>query len=261
MATYVFVHGAWHSGACWHLVTPHFEQEGHTVLTPTLLGLGDTFAVNKPSGRLHVGIWDHVAQLVDLIRRQKAADLILVGHSYAGILITEAARVLPGAIRALVYLDALVPNPRQNTTPKLFAMKTPPPYLAPWMASLSRYALRSLPMPPPPLRFLIGAAAAQGLLGDWLTAHLTPMPLRFRESFHRFAPPPSEIPKTYIACHSPDPETQSVPLFSAPYEAYARSQGWPVTVLDCDHDAMLLVPEQLAQLLLLTAPVTTAVLS
>jgi pimeloyl-ACP methyl ester carboxylesterase len=83
---------------------------GHRVHAPTLIGLGDREA------EFHAGIgWQtHVDEIADLITKSDLIDVVLVGHSYGGGIITGAADCVPERIYALIYLDAIVP---QNGVP------------------------------------------------------------------------------------------------------------------------------------------------
>ena len=106
MSTFVLIHGGWHGGWVWDRVAPLLEAQGHTVHTPTLTGLGErhhlAHAVSGPMV--------HVADIVQLIEWRDLRNVILVGHSYAGLLITGVASEIPERIRHLVYLDAFVPT-------------------------------------------------------------------------------------------------------------------------------------------------------
>src|SRR4051794_4207860 len=106
MSTYLLVHGAWHSGQCWERVVPLLESAGHRVLTPTLTGYGDTAHLLSPE----VGLDTHVDDIVGLITAEDLTEVVLVGHSYAGLVISAAANEVPDRIAQLVYLDAMVPE-------------------------------------------------------------------------------------------------------------------------------------------------------
>src|SRR6201994_4493879 len=105
MSTYLLVHGAWHSGQCWERVIPSLASAGHQVLAPSLTGYGDKAHLLGPD----VGLDTHVDDIVGLIKVEDLADVILVGHSYAGLVISAVANQVPDRIAHLVYLDAMVP--------------------------------------------------------------------------------------------------------------------------------------------------------
>ena len=106
MSTYLLVHGAWHSGQCWERVVPLLASAGHRVLAPSLTGYGDRAHLLSRD----VGLDTHVDDIVRLITEEDLTDVILVGHSYAGLVISSAANRIPDRIAHLVYLDAMVPE-------------------------------------------------------------------------------------------------------------------------------------------------------
>ena len=91
MATYVLVHGAWHGGWCWRDVAGSLRAAGHQVLTPTLTGLGERASELRPD----VGLRTHVDDVVELLRGGDLRDVVLVGHSYSGLVVGGAAAPHP----------------------------------------------------------------------------------------------------------------------------------------------------------------------
>jgi len=103
MATYVLVHGAWHTGELLEDTAAPIRVAGHQVLLPTLAG-------NRPGDIKSVGLETAIQSLVDFFTTNEIQDAVLVGHSYGGMVITGAADRLPARIRRLVYWNAFVPN-------------------------------------------------------------------------------------------------------------------------------------------------------
>ena len=103
MATYVLVHGAWHSGELLEETAAPIRAMGHEVFLPTLAG-------NRPGDVKSVGLEEVIQSLVDFFSEHSLQDAILVGHSYGGMAITGAADRIPRRIRRLVYSNAFVPN-------------------------------------------------------------------------------------------------------------------------------------------------------
>ena len=103
MATYVLVHGAWHTGDLFEAVAAPIRAAGHTVHCPTLAG-------NRPGDARTLGLDAAIQSLVDFIEDNDLTDIVLLGHSYGGMVITGAADRTPGRIRRLVYWNAFVPN-------------------------------------------------------------------------------------------------------------------------------------------------------
>ena len=106
MATFVLVHGAWHGGWCWGPLEQALRAFGHDVTSPTLTGLGERSHLASPD----IIPDTHVLDIVNHIKWKDLEDVILVGHSYGGVIITGVAGRLPERIRTLVYLDAIVPE-------------------------------------------------------------------------------------------------------------------------------------------------------
>ncbi|TQV82456.1 alpha/beta fold hydrolase [Exilibacterium tricleocarpae] len=104
--TYVLVHGSWHGGWCWRYVRKALQFAGQRVYTPTLTGLGDrSHLLNRD-----IDLTAHTKDIVNLIETEELQDIVLVGHSYAGYVITLVADLLKDRIKRLIYLDAFIPT-------------------------------------------------------------------------------------------------------------------------------------------------------
>jgi pimeloyl-ACP methyl ester carboxylesterase len=102
MSTYVLVHGAWHYGELWDPVREHLESSGHVVHTPTAGGL-------TAEGPHDVSLEEAWTPIADYIVNHDLSDIVLIGHSWGGYLITGVAQKIPDRIHRLVYFDAFVP--------------------------------------------------------------------------------------------------------------------------------------------------------
>nr|WP_238589876.1 alpha/beta fold hydrolase [Pseudonocardia sp. AL041005-10] len=138
MSTVVLLHGAWHGGWAWQRVVPGLRAAGHDVHTPTLTGLSDRAHLLTPQ----VGLSTHVQDVVALLEAHDARDVVLVGHSYAGQVVTGVADRVPDRVARRVYLDAfvgddgdaaidLLPRPSPGTT----GSRWPGPGSAGWSRS------------------------------------------------------------------------------------------------------------------------------
>jgi pimeloyl-ACP methyl ester carboxylesterase len=105
MATFVLVHGGGHGGWCYQRIAHPLRAEGHEVYTPTLTGLGERSHLVSPAVDLDV----HITDVVQLLHYEDLRDVILVGHSYGGMVITGAADRAADRIGKLVFLDAANP--------------------------------------------------------------------------------------------------------------------------------------------------------
>ena len=119
-ATFVLVHGAWLGGWLWKKVTPLLRAAGHEVFTPTLTGVGERSHLFSPE----VGLDTHIEDIVAVLEYEDLTDVTLVGHSYAGMVITGVAQRAAHRLAQLVYLDAFLPENGKALTDYLPA---PPP--------------------------------------------------------------------------------------------------------------------------------------
>jgi pimeloyl-ACP methyl ester carboxylesterase len=106
MATYVLVHGAWGGGENWSPMARQLRAKGHDVHVAALTGLGERAHQMSPS----ITLSTHIADVAGLIDTQDLDDIILVGHSYGGMVISGVAAKWADHIRALVYVDAFLPR-------------------------------------------------------------------------------------------------------------------------------------------------------
>ena len=105
MAIFVLVHGARHGGWCWQRVARLLRAAGHDVYTPTLTGLGERAHLLSPA----IGLDTHIKDILGVLFYEDLRDVVLVGHSSAGMVITGVAEQTAERLRHLVYLDAFVP--------------------------------------------------------------------------------------------------------------------------------------------------------
>src|SRR5262245_23442812 len=99
--TFVLVHGGWHGGWCWKKLVPLLRADGHEVLTPTLTGMGERSHLLDP----HSDLSTHVLDVVNLLNYEDLRNVILVGHSYAGMVIAGVFAQAYNRIAHTVYLD------------------------------------------------------------------------------------------------------------------------------------------------------------
>ena len=110
MTTYVLVHGAWGGAHTWKLVRPGLWAAGHHVFTPGLTGIGDCVHLASPQ----VGLNTHIDDVVNQIVYEDLFDIVLLGFSYGGMVVTGALAHIADRVRELVYLDAFVPENGQS---------------------------------------------------------------------------------------------------------------------------------------------------
>ena len=104
--TFVLVHGGW----CWRRVADRLEQRGHQVFAPTLTGLGERSHLIDAKNGLKTDLTTHITDIVNVIKWESLSEIVLVGHSYGGFIISGVAEKVEPAIASLVFLDAFVPE-------------------------------------------------------------------------------------------------------------------------------------------------------
>lgn len=106
MAVFVICHGAWDGGWYWKDTRSQLRRWGHEVFTPTLTGLGEREHLAHPE----INVDMHIQDIVNVIQYEDLHNVLLVGHSYGGVVITGVAERIPERISELIYVDALIPN-------------------------------------------------------------------------------------------------------------------------------------------------------
>ena len=109
MTTYVLVHGAWHGGWCWKKTAPLLRDAGAEVFAPTLTGMGERAHLNGRIDPSEITLDVHIQDIVHMMRYEGLEDVVLVGHAYAGMVITGVAEVCPERIAHMVYVNGVIP--------------------------------------------------------------------------------------------------------------------------------------------------------
>ena len=125
MATFVLVHGAWHGGWCWNKVTPLLRKTGAEVFVPTLSGLGEKAHLAQRMDPLDIDLDLHVQDVIRLLEYEDLQQVILVGHAYAGMVITGVAEECHGRIAHLVYVNGVVPSDGESMADQLAPVRGP----------------------------------------------------------------------------------------------------------------------------------------
>jgi pimeloyl-ACP methyl ester carboxylesterase len=110
MATFVLVHGSWAGSVVWRPLVQKLRVAGHHVYAPTLTGIG----ARKHLLNRQVNLDTHIQDVIGVIDDEDLSGIVLVGHSYGGMVISGVADRVPEKIAALVYLDAFVPEDGQS---------------------------------------------------------------------------------------------------------------------------------------------------
>lgn len=228
MATFVLVHGAWHGAWCWRRVERLLAARGHEVFAPTLTGVGERSHLLNAD----IDLDTHILDVVNLIKWQELTDVVLVGHSYGGLVISGAAEEVGPAVATFVMLDAFHPEDGQS----LLDVNVPA------VAEAVRAAERNGATTLPP------RAAALFNVNDndraWVDAQCTPQPIKcFTQKLTLTGARERIANKVYIrAANYPNP------AFDRGLAA-AREKDWRTYEVPCGHDVMLDMPERLAEIL------------
>jgi pimeloyl-ACP methyl ester carboxylesterase len=228
MSAFVLVHGAWHGGWCWRYVRPLLK--GHEVFAPSLTGLGERRHLAGPG----VDLDTHISDIVSILEMEDLRDVILVGHSYGGMVVTGAADRAPERIGRLVYLDAFVPENGKCTLD----------YVVPERAARMQEEGEKVGSVTPPPLSLWGLTKPEHI--DFVKPREVRHPYRTMSQPIRLKNEAAlkRLPKTFVYCSSP--ATGSFDAFAAKYR---NDPAWKFFELATGHDAMILMPERVAQIL------------
>ena len=125
MATFVLVHGAWHGGWCWWKVEPLLRQSGGSVYAPSLTGMGERSHLAGYIDPAAINLDLHIEDVRELLESEGLEEVILVGHAYAGMVITGVAEVCPQRLDHLVYVNGVVPRDGEAMVDQLDAVRGP----------------------------------------------------------------------------------------------------------------------------------------
>ncbi len=233
MSTYVLVHGAWGGAWIWRRVLGPLRAAGHEVHAATLTGDGDRAHLR----RADISLQDHIDDVLGLIDAEELRGIVLVGHSYGGMVITGVADALlargPGQLKQLVYIDAMVPLPGEG-----WGAGHPPDIVQSRLA-LARAQDNALP-PPDPIDF--------GLEDDdraWLLRRQVPHPFAmYRVPLHFDGERWARVPRCFVDCTRPAYRTIDA------MRARVRSQpGWQIAEIATGHCPMVSAPQALLEVL------------
>jgi pimeloyl-ACP methyl ester carboxylesterase len=229
----VLVHGAWHGGWCWRRVADRLIAAGHRVFCPTLTGLGERAHLLSRE----VNLETHITDVVGLLEAEELGQVVLVGHSYGGIVITGVAARAKARLRQLVYLDSAIVEDGAS-----WASIGLPQVVAERRKAAQEFSGGvSLPVPKAEV---FGLSNPKDL--EWVQRRMTPHPFGGYDQAMRWnGPVGNGLPKLYVDCT--DPAYAGL----APVKArYRGKPDWPFAELKTGHDAMVSAPEETAQLLL-----------
>ncbi len=227
-STFVLVHGAWHGGWGWVRLVELLRAQGHTVFAPTLTGLGERAHLIRPD----IDATLHIADVVNVIHGERLSDIVLVGHSYGGCVVSGVAEIVPNKIKSIVFLDAFIPD----------------------------NGVATVDMVQPAVKEIILAAQARGETivpvrnaaafnvnekdRAWVDSLAAPQPIRtMTEKLKLTGARDAIARKTYIrATGYPNVSFEAA-------HARAKAEGWRTYEVPCGHNVMVDEPARLAEIL------------
>lgn len=229
----VLVHGAWHGGWSWERMNPILANAGYKVFAPSLTGMGELASAANPD----VGLNTHIQDILNLLQKENLRNVVLVGHSYAGMVIAGVAEKAPERISHLVFLDAFVPKDGQSL------LDIVGPQGAAGIRQGAKAVGEGWKVPSFPVeRFGIKSQADV----DFVKPKLVPQPLKtFEDKVSLSNPAAAGLPRTFIYLSNPAMGT---------FDGYAKmakeSSSWGYYEIATGHDAMVLEPQKLSEILI-----------
>jgi pimeloyl-ACP methyl ester carboxylesterase len=226
--TILVCHGAWGGGWSWKKMHPLMRAAGHRLLTPTYTGLGEREHLANPS----LDLESHIQDILNVIKYEDLSDIVLLGHSYGGMVATGVADRARDKITQLIYLDAFVPRDGQSLFDLNEAGRGPMRD-----AAKSGDGWRVPPSATPP------DTSPEDLA--WLSARRVPMPIKCFETKLTLQHGETSLPRSYIYA------TRITPADTfGQFARRARSEsGWRHVEIDASHSPNTTAPEALMAVL------------
>ncbi|MEP6791993.1 MAG: alpha/beta hydrolase [Ramlibacter sp.] len=241
MASFVLVHGAWHGAWCWQRVMTILASQGHRAHAVTLTGVGERAHLMSPAITLET----HISDVANAIEAEELQDVVLVVHSYAGMIGTAIADRMPRRLKHLVYVDAVVPKPGESWS-STHASTLREARIAAMQAS----ADFSFTPPDPEVYGLAGADR------EWVQRRQTPHPGHPYQATLDFDPiRVASVARTFVSCLQPALATIDGTRLRVVDPllwdgAWLGGAGVRVLELHTGHDPMVSAPTELTKLLM-----------
>jgi pimeloyl-ACP methyl ester carboxylesterase len=227
--TFLVAHGAWSAGWSWKKMHPLMTAAGHRLYTPTYTGLGEREHLASPSNDLET----HIKDILAVLKYEDLRNVVLIGHSYGGMVATAVADQARDRIAQLIYLDAFVPKNGQALVDLL------PPQVRLRMQESVKTGdgWRIQPNPSPP-------DTSEADL-KWIAERRLAQSFKCFETPVRLGDAALTLPRSYVYCKRIPP--------GDPFRQFterAKSEGgWRYFEIDASHSPQVTAPEALAALL------------
>ena len=220
------------------------ERQGHRVFTPTLTGCGERSHLLHPG----IGLDTHITDIINVLEYEDLRDVVLVGHSYGGCVISGVADQAKGRLRHLIYLDSvvlqdgesLVGSRRQMSDAERDADIERRRSMAPDGKYIVAPSGERYGIPPKPAEIL-----------EWVNRRLTPHPLKsWLDPISLKNAGEQGVPRTFIRCTNPQMPYSGI----SDHARFAKAHPeWRYEELPTGHDAMITEPQACATLFLTAA--------
>jgi pimeloyl-ACP methyl ester carboxylesterase len=228
--TYVLVHGAWFGGWVWKPVATRLTSIGHHVYAPSLTGLGERRHLLRPGITLDT----HADDIVNLVEMEDLHDIVLVGWSYGGMVVTDVLGRIPDRVGSVVYLDAMLPDRGRSQASYTGVHR---------VESLVDLATRGLDIPPMPAKTL---GVSDEALMRHIDARLCPQPVLTFLSASNAPDRKLDIPYTYVLAGAFARQSNT---FSHFYDVFLERHWGSALVVETGHVMMLTAVDEMTKIL------------
>jgi pimeloyl-ACP methyl ester carboxylesterase len=230
VAAFLVAHGAWSAGWAWKKMHPLMRSRGHRLFTPTYTGLGERAHLAHP----RIDLDAHIDDMLAVLHHEDLTDVVLVGHSYGGMVATGVADRAPAQIARVVYLDAFVPRNGEA----LFDLVSAEARAG--MRKAADEAGDGWRIPPNPL-----PPDTDQIDVSWIMPRRVMQPRKTFEQPIRLTGAGERLPRSYIYCTRPSPGD----VFRQFAERARSTPGWRSLEIEASHSPHVTAPAVLADLL------------
>jgi pimeloyl-ACP methyl ester carboxylesterase len=234
MATFLICHGAWSAGWTWKKMRPLMRTAGHELVTPSYTGIGERSHLAHPGIDLSL----HIQDVLQVLKFEDLREVVLVGHSYGGMVATGVADRAPERIRHLVYLDAFAPKNGEA------AMSLQPEAVRLRMADAVRLQGDGWRVPPNPMPPDTDAADVA-----WAMPKRVMQPVKTFQQPIELTGAVDKLPRSYIYCTRSGPGDVFRQFAERAKAAAQAGPGWRYMEMDASHNPHITCPEALMTVL------------
>jgi pimeloyl-ACP methyl ester carboxylesterase len=230
MATFVVAHGAWSSGWAWKKMRPLMQERGHALFTPSYTGQGERAHLAHPG----IDLDTHITDVLNLLHYEDLCDVVLLGHSYGGMVATGVADQAADRVSQIIYLDAFVPRNGQSAL-SLQSEEAGVRLREAVRTQGDGWRIPANPMPPD--------TSLQDVA--WATPKRVMQPFKTFEQAIVLTGAAATLPTAYIYCTRPGPGD----VFRQFADRARTEPGWRYREMDASHNPHITAPGELMHIL------------